>query len=93
MAGTQHAFECRSLKQELNQLMQYVTITFHPRDAPMLAARFATLPPYYREVQTKKYLWSIPGLISRSFQYPYAMLPTIIQPLFFSRYYLLCVLM
>jgi hypothetical protein len=51
-------------------MQQHITITFNQRDASTLSARFAKLPQYFKEVQTKKYLWPIQGLISRSFEYP-----------------------
>jgi len=64
--------------------MQYITITFNQCDARMLSARFATLPPYLTEIPTKKYLWMIQGLVSRSFQYPNRVPANMVQAFFIS---------
>ncbi len=65
--------------------MQYITITFNQRDASTLSSIFATLPQYFKEVQTKKYLWTIQGLVSRSFEYPNVIPANMVQSLFNSK--------
>ncbi len=85
IARTQHVFKHYLIKHEHNKIMQYITITFNQRDASILSSIFARFPPHFKEVQTKKYLWPIQGLISRSFEYPNGVPATVIQSLFFSK--------
>jgi hypothetical protein len=88
IALTKHVFKHHLIKQEHNEIMQYITITFNQRDARMLSERFATLPPYLKEIPTKKYLWMIQGLVSRSFQCPIGVPAITNQSLFICEFVL-----
>ncbi|CAF3949624.1 unnamed protein product [Rotaria sp. Silwood2] len=58
------------------------TFIYQQRDAYLLQSKFRKLERHSREIPTKKCLYVIPGLVSRSFEFPNEVEANIIQSLF-----------
>ncbi len=68
--------------------MEYLTITYNQRDAPILQPKFIMLQPDFTEIPTKKCVCPIPGLVSRSFRFLNQRQDNVIESLFNRKFYL-----
>jgi len=53
--------------------MNYITITYHQNFAHMVEATFTNLQTFSNQIPTKRCITSIPGVVSRSFETPWAL--------------------